>query len=92
MFRDETGLAVTPDIDGDANGRQTLMTLPIVQGESGLSVIKAQLALTSRGYFLDVDGCFGSNTRDELVAFQISAVIDPSGALDEVTWERLVEG
>lgn len=66
-------------------------TRPIVQGESGLSVIEAQSALNSRGFLLDVDGCFGTNTRDQLVAFQVKIGIEPSGALDDATWERLFE-
>ena len=76
--------------DGIA-GRDTLTalakTLPAVKfGDySGSVYVKAVQALVGAA----IDGKYGSNTRANVLAFQVAAGIDPAGSVDANTWLAL---
>lgn len=49
-----------------------------------------QLGLTRAGYETDTDGIFGEQTRQNVIAFQLSEDLDPDGVVGTLTWNRLM--
>ncbi len=65
----------------------------LAMGDIGLGVEALQRLLNDRlapGPPLKVDGNFGPATRDALIRFQKSRVLEPTGATDTRTWEALM--
>lgn len=59
------------------------------QGAGGIGVKRVQEWLRIHGFPAPLDSDFGSETADQLKAFQASQGRPPSGELDEQTWELL---
>jgi hypothetical protein len=60
------------------------------KGDSGPAVIEVQEILTQCGYNPgSVDGKFGTNTRNAVIAFQTSENLDPDGIVGRKTWDAL---
>lgn len=73
-------------------GENVTVSLPIIgYGCVGITVRKLQTVLNLIGYSLDVDGDFGSLTKDALKAFQKANGLAQSGVTDAKTWEALLK-
>lgn len=67
------------------------MTPPsLQQGDDGPPVSALQLALAALGFDVgSVDGSFSDMTATAVSQFQESQKLDPSGVVDDATWEVL---
>ena len=63
----------------------------VKRGNSGDLVRWAQLHLTSAGFGTDVDGNFGAGTQQQVVAFQQSRGLPPTGEVETATWFELLK-
>ncbi len=54
------------------------------------AVRAAQYLLREQGFALNVDGSYGSQTREKVRRFQAKIGLDTTGVVDNQTWERLV--
>ena len=60
-------------------------------GSRGVQVSYLQTILRNLNlYTSNIDGIFGNNTRNAVTDFQRNATIDPTGIVDESTWNALV--
>lgn len=87
-------------VDGVA-GQQTFAALrrastpapagaePLRQGDFGADVQRLQQALARHGFFTDVDGQFGPDTRAKLVQFQRAKGLNADGVANAATWRAL---
>lgn len=76
---------LTPEIVNAAGNRAAAGP-----GASGASVLRAQVLL-DRAHFSvgEIDASYGSNMRRALAAFQRKSGLEPTGKLDDKTWEVL---
>jgi peptidoglycan hydrolase-like protein with peptidoglycan-binding domain len=67
------------------------MSLPTLQqGDQGPGVSAMQLALAALGFDVGkLDGVFSESTAIAVATFQKSQGLDPSGVVDDATWELL---
>lgn len=61
------------------------------RGETGKHVYEAQEILAAKGFQLPVDGYYQSETEAAVSAFQDSSGIYPTGIIDDLTLERLLD-
>ena len=63
---------------------------PVGSKTQGAAVLRAQILL-DRAHFSpgEIDAAYGSNVRKAIMAFQKSNDVNPSGTVDEATWEAL---
>lgn len=64
-------------------------TAPLRQGDMGADVERLQQALTRHGFYADVDGQFGPNTRAAVVRFQRAKGLNADGVVNDATWRAL---
>ena len=65
-------------------------TFPVLrQGSSGNLVKYLQFILKLYGYSVAVDGAFGPNTRQAVIAFQQANNLTPDGIVGRATWARI---
>ena len=62
---------------------------PLRQGDFGADVQKLQRSLARHGFFTDVDGQFGSDTRAKVVQFQRAKGLNADGVVNAATWRAL---
>lgn len=66
-------------------------TWPILQSSNvGEPVVALQHLLLYRGYNLQADGTFGTDTQQAVQQFQTAYKLNPNGVVDKLTWEALV--
>ena len=81
---------------GNLSGFKASPTMPRLSTHSrgGLSsgdlVVWAQEHLVSAGARISIDGSFGSQTQTAVTRFQISHGLNPTGVIDQGTWEALL--
>ena len=63
----------------------------LVYGSKGEDVRYLQELLRSKGYSVDVDGFFGSDTEDDVIDFQFANDLESDGKVGSVTWTKLEE-
>jgi peptidoglycan hydrolase-like protein with peptidoglycan-binding domain len=56
-------------------------------GDSGPAVTQWQQRMADRGWDIDVDGEFGSGTREICQRFQRQKGLEVNGTVDEATWD-----
>ncbi len=61
-------------------------------GDEGSTVRYLQSLLRNQGYFIDVDGVFGSQTQDRVRRFQTSRGLRADGVVGSQTWAALEGG
>jgi peptidoglycan hydrolase-like protein with peptidoglycan-binding domain len=61
-------------------------------GDQGAEVFAIQYLLRSHGYNLTVDGIFGPQTRQQVVAFQSAKNLGADGIIGPKTWSALIQG
>jgi peptidoglycan hydrolase-like protein with peptidoglycan-binding domain len=67
-------------------------TRSVEDGDRGLTVRKLQELLLEAGADPgDVDGTFGDDTEDAVIAFQIEHGLEATGVADQPTWDALIE-
>ncbi|WP_420718456.1 GH25 family lysozyme [Streptomyces sp. H51] len=72
-------------------GGSTTTAWPTVKkGASGQTVKTIQYLLNAHGAALTVDGAFGTNTYNAVVAFQSANGLDADGVVGPLTWAALV--
>ncbi|MBC2875498.1 MULTISPECIES: GH25 family lysozyme [Streptomyces] len=59
-------------------------------GSTGPAVQAAQHLLVAHGSALDVDGVFGTGTRDAVAAYQTAWHLDADGVVGPATWQALL--
>ncbi len=70
---------------------------PITRGSRGSEVQEIQFYLQRISRFnpmvqtVDLDGIFGNDTQNAVISFQNAYGIQPTGTVDETTWNRLIE-
>jgi len=65
-------------------------TFPVLrQGSSGNLIKYLQFILKLNGYNVVVDGVFGPNTRQAVIAFQQANNLTPDGIVGRATWARI---
>ena len=62
------------------------------KGDSGPEVFAIQHLLRSHGYNLAVDGLFGSETRQQVMNFQLAKNLSTDGIVGPQTWTALIHG
>ena len=85
-------MALDPTASFQASGISTPVsgTSALAIGSRGDRVTQLQNALNQRGYAVgDVDGIYGSMTRDAVMAFQRDAKLAATGVADETTLQAL---
>ena len=66
---------------------------PLVRrGDKGPLVYAIQHLLRSHGYNLSVDGLFGTETRQQVLNFQLAKNLDTDGIVGPQTWTALIQG
>lgn len=61
------------------------------KGVSGEIVKKIQRRLTALSFDTKgIDGFYGNDTRDAVLAFQVASGLDPTGETDVTTWDKLM--
>ncbi|GHC60319.1 GH25 family lysozyme [Streptomyces cinnamoneus] len=87
VFQRSAGL--TPDgVIGPKTWQALVVT--VRSGSDGPAVRAAQHLLNSHGATLQVDGVFGTGTRDAAVAFQKSRDLGTDGIVGPATWKALL--
>jgi len=73
-----------------ANPNDAALTTRVGDGDSGAAALRAQVLL-DRAHFSpgEIDGAYGSNTREAIEGFQRSRDLEPTGVVDAPTWEAL---
>ena len=73
-----------------ANPNDATLTTEVGDGDSGAAALRAQVLL-DRAHFSpgEIDGAYGSNTREAIEGFQRSRDLEPTGVVDAQTWEAL---
>lgn len=61
-------------------------------GDTGPEVYAIQHLLRSHGYDLTVDGIFGPQTRQQVIAFQNAKNLSADGIVGPQTWTALIQG
>ncbi len=79
-------------VDGIVGSQTWEALLPptIGQGSSGDDVERLQMTLNEMGYFLVVDGIFGSNTEAAVKGFQNNSRLEVDGIVGPLTWYALM--
>lgn len=73
------------------NGEIPLELYPTIKmGAQGLWVVLAQQKLNAKGFNLKVDGIFGNNTKQAVIAFQGMSQLVKDGIIGQKTWRCLV--
>lgn len=62
------------------------------KGDTGPEVYAIQHLLRSHGYNLAVDGIFGSETRQQVMNFQLAKSLSTDGIVGPQTWTALIQG
>lgn len=62
------------------------------KGDTGPEVYAIQHLLRSHGYELAVDGIFGSETRQQVMNFQLAKSLSTDGIVGPQTWTALIQG
>lgn len=76
-----------PTVKGDVCQVQ----LPVLKkGNTGEAVKTLQRLLTTKGFYCDVDGSFGTNTESRLKAFQRAVGLTADGSCGPATWTALL--
>jgi len=72
---------------------ETLVVVPVLDmGARGSSVLALETLLAARSYTLRrVDGAYGGDTRDAVLAFQKMHALPRTGRTDPVLWRRLLD-
>lgn len=73
----------------DGYGYRENINLPLVVCEQGWSIEMAQQALADDGYPVDVDGYFGADMRDAVMAYQRARDLSPHGVIAGDTWTAM---
>lgn len=77
-------------VDGIA-GNETLNHCPLLKlGAKGGITKCLQMLLNGYGYALSLDGIFGANTRNVVIAFQRSKGLSQDGIVGTATWGKLL--
>ncbi len=61
----------------------------LIQGSSGAAVSELQTRLRNAGYSVDVDGQFGPQTKNAVVAFQRAKGLEADGIVGPKTWAAI---
>ena len=78
-------------VDGIA-GNETLSHCPLLKvGAQGGITKSLQMLLNRYGYELSLDGIFGENTRNAVIAFQSSKGLIKDGIVGTDTWRKLLQ-
>lgn len=78
-------------VDGIA-GNETLSHCPLLKlGAQGGITKSLQMLLNKYGYSLIADGVFGENTRNAVIAFQVSKGLISDGIVGTNTWSKLLQ-
>ncbi len=79
-------------VDGVVGSQTWEALLPptIGQGSRGDDVESLQMTLNEMGYFLVVDGIFGSNTEAAVKGFQKNSRLEVDGIVGPLTWYALM--
>jgi len=82
-------LIAVPAAGSIALSAETLAPV-LKQGMSGEDIIRLQTKLLNYGYYAgDIDGNFGSGTRQAVIYFQQDSGLFPDGIVGEHTWRAL---
>jgi len=77
-------------IVGGVDGPFTFGLNTLTQGSKGSDVVEVQKRLAGHGFYNGpIDGSYGYNTREAVIAFQKANGLIPSGNVDKATYEAL---
>ena len=77
-------------VGGGVDGPFTFGLYPLTQGSKGSDVMEIQKRLSGHGFYNGpIDGIYGYNTREAVIAFQKAHGLNPSGNVDTFTYEKL---
>lgn len=79
------------EVTGESAGSANVKQLPVLKmGSRGEYVLAWQKFLNLNGYPCGIeDGIFGQNTKNAVIAWQISHNLDPDGIIGKATWSSI---
>lgn len=79
------------EVTGTSAGSSNVKQLPVLKlGSRGEYVLAWQKFLNLNGYPCGIeDGIFGQNTKNAVIAWQISHNLDPDGIIGKATWNSI---
>ena len=79
------------EVTGTSAGSANVKQLPVLKiGSRGEYVLAWQKFLNLNGYHCGAeDGIFGQNTKNAVIAWQISHNLDPDGIIGKATWSSI---